>query len=163
MWMNNEKFIPKCEGLLETLKLFGSFLVARTVHRQVKSSKNVLCKKKKKTDLEVLAVNFGTRLKWTFLSAIYNAEDADIEIYSGLCVVEELSCEISQQGNIPGKHICCIGEVASALKQDGIIWMPLVWRLSQEVQGYLEDTRILWGKDFAVNISGCLKNKFKWH
>lgn len=41
------------------MKLFGSFLVAWTVHRQVKSSKNFLGKKKKKTDLEVLAVNFG--------------------------------------------------------------------------------------------------------
>lgn len=61
VWHVNEQreIILKCKGLLETLKLFGSFLVARTVHRQVKSSKNVLGKKKKKTDLEVLPVNFG--------------------------------------------------------------------------------------------------------
>ena len=50
-------------------------------------------------------------------------EDLDIRIYSGLCVVEELSSEllchshVKDLGNIPAKQICCIGEVASAVKQ----------------------------------------------
>ena len=48
----------KSKGLQETSKLFESFLVAWTVHRQVKSSKN-MSSAKKKTDLQVLAVNFG--------------------------------------------------------------------------------------------------------